>query len=157
MLIHFKHVEDNREGESAPDKGPLALGEGAEEATALCSMYTLTLYEQTFHSDIASKHKSIVDDLTDYGKADDGDPLGYLVATNWEAATRALWAMLKTGDEAGLNQRPTPGYREWVKAHAGDDVDIYKMNALVSAELTACFPSLSALLDGASKGRKKRK
>lgn len=157
MIIHFRHVEDGADGEESADKGPLRLGDGDGQATALCSMFTLALYQQTFHDDMASKHKSLVDDLTDYGEADDGNPLGYLVAANWEAATRALWAMLRTADEAGLNSTPTPGYREWVKVHAADDVDIYKLNVLVTSELTACFPSLTAIIERQNRPRRKRK
>ena len=127
MIIHFRHVDENVEGEQSREKGPLAFGESTDEWTALCSLHTLTIYEQAFQNDPASPHKSLVDDVTDYGDADDGTPLGKLLAANWEADARALWAMLKCGCEAGLN----------------DDIDIYRLHLLLMKEIDACFPALT--------------
>ena len=64
MIIHFKHVDENADGEQSRDKGPLAFGESTDEWTALCSLHTLTIYEQEFQNDPASPHKSLVDDVT---------------------------------------------------------------------------------------------
>ncbi len=144
MIIHFKHVDENAEGEQAPDKGPLAFGESTDEWTALCSLHTLTIYEQAFQNDPASPHKSLVDDVTDYGDSEDGTPLGKLLAANWEADARALWAMLKCGCEAGLNGDKMVGdFKLWSKAHAADDIDMYRLHMLLVKEIDACFPSLS--------------
>lgn len=144
MIIHFKHVDDNAEGEQSCEKGPLAFGESTDEWTALCSLHTLTIYEQAFQDDPSSPHKSLVDDVTDYGDAEDGTPLGKLLAANWEADARALWAMLKCGCEAGLNGDKMVGdFALWSKAHAADDIDMYQLHLLLVKEIDACFPSLA--------------
>lgn len=144
MIIHFKHVDENAEGEQAPDKGPLAFGESTDEWTALCSLHTLTIYEQAFQNDPSSRHKSLVDDVTDYGDEEAGTPLGKLLAANWEADARALWAMLKCGCEAGLNGDKAIGdFKLWSKAHAADDIDMYRLHMLLVKEIDACFPALS--------------
>ena len=144
MIIHFKHVDENAEGEQSRDKGPLAFGESTDEWTALCSLHTLTIYEQAFQNDPASPHKSLVDDVTDYGDGEDGTPLGKLLAANWEADARALWAMLKCGCEADLNGDKMVGdFKLWSKAHAADDIDIYRLHVLLVKEIDACFPTLT--------------
>lgn len=144
MIIHFRHVDENAEGEQSRDKGPLAFGESTDEWTALCSLHTLTIYEQAFQNDPASPHKSLVDDVTDYGDAEDGTPLGKLLAANWEADARALWAMLRCGCEAGLNGDKMVGdFPLWSKAHAADDIDIYRLHLLLVKEIDACFPTLA--------------
>ena len=144
MIIHFKHVDENAEGEQVADKGPLAFGESTDEWTALCSLHTLTIYEQAFQNDPSSPHKSLVDDVTDYGDAEEGTPLGKLLAANWEADARALWAMLRCGCEAGLNGDKRIGdFALWSKAHAADDIDIYRLHLLLVKEIDACFPALA--------------
>ena len=144
MIIHFRHVDENAEGEQANDKGPLAFGESTDEWTALCSLHTLTIYEQAFQDDPSSPHKSLVDDVTDYGDATDGTPLGTLLAANWEADARALWARLKCGCEAGLNGDKRIGdFLLWSKAHAADDIDMYRLHLLLVKEIDACFPALA--------------
>ena len=152
MIIHFKHVDENVEGEQVADKGPLAFGESTDEWTALCSLHTLTIYEQAFQDDPSSQHKSLVDDVTDYGDTQDGTPLGKLLAANWEADARALWAMLKCGCEAGLNGDKMVGdFKLWSKAHAADDIDIYRLHLLLVKEIDACFPALTKITDELSK------
>ena len=144
MIIHFKHVDENADGEHARDKGPLAFGESTDEWTALCSLHTLTIYEQAFQNDPSSPHKSLVDDVTDYGDSEEGNPLGKLLAANWEADARALWAMLKCGCEAGLNGDKMVGdFKLWSKAHAADDIDMYRLHLLLVKEIDACFPALA--------------
>ena len=162
MIIHFKHVDDNAEGESVRDKGPLAFGESTDEWTALCSLHTLTIYEQEFQNDPNSKFKSLVDDVTDYKDSETGNPLGKILACNWEADARALWAMLKCGCEAGLNgDKPMGGFHAWSKAHAADDIDIYRLHLLLTKEIDACFPALAAateeLSQQLSKPKRRRK
>ena len=162
MIIHFKHVDENAEGESAADKGPLAFGESTDEWVALCSLHTLTIYEQAFQEDPSSPHKSLIDDVTDYGDAEEGTPLGKLLAANWEADARALWAMLKCGCEAKLNGDKMIGdFGMWSKAHAADDIDIYRLHLLLVKEIDACFPALAKateeLAKQLDKPRRKRK
>ena len=152
MIIHFLHVDENAEGEQATDKGPLAFGESTDEWTALCSLHTLTIYEQAFQEDLGSKHKSLVDDVTDYGETDDGTPLGKLLAANWEADARALWAMLKCGCDAGLNGDKRIGdFRMWSMAHAADDIDMYRLHLLLVKEIDACFPALAKVTEELSR------
>lgn len=160
MIIHFKHVDENVEGERAVDKGPLAFGESTDEWTATCGLHTLTIYEQAFQSDPASPHKSLVDDVTDYADVHDGNPLGKLLAANWEADARALWAMLRCGCEAGLNGDKQVGdFKLWSRAHAADDIDMYKLHLLLVKEIDACFPSLAETAEELSKqlGKPKRR
>ena len=144
MIIHFKHVDENADGEQSRDKGPLAFGDSTDEWWALCSLHTLTIYEQAFQGDPCSPHKSLVDDVTDYGDAEDGTPLGKLVSANWEADARALWAMLKCGCEAKLNGDKQIGdFLLWSRAHAADDIDMYRLHLLLVKEIDACFPALT--------------
>jgi hypothetical protein len=158
MIIHFKHVDENADGEQSRDKGPLAFGESTDEWTALCSLHTLTIYEQAFQGDPSSPHKSLVDDVTDYGDAEDGTPLGKLLAANWEADARALWAMLKCGCEAGLNGDKLVGdFPLWSKGHAADDIDMYKLHLLLVKEIDACFPSLAETAEELAKQLSKPK
>ncbi len=134
-----------------------------DEWTALCSLHTLTIYEQAFQNDPSSPHKSLVDDVTDYGDAEEGTPLGKLLAANWEADARALWAMLKCGCEAGLNGDKMVGeFKLWSKAHAADDIDMYRLHLLLVKEIDACFPALTQateelarLIDDKPKRRRK--
>ena len=152
MIIHFRHVDENAKGESVRDKGPLAFGESTDEWTALCSLHTLAVYEQAFQNDPCSPHKSLVDDVTDYGDADDGTPLGKLLAANWEADARALWAMLRCACEAGLNGDKQVGdFLLWSRAHAADDIDMYRLHLLLVKEIDACFPSLAEATEELSK------
>ena len=158
MIIHFKHVDENAEGEQSRDKGPLAFGESTDEWTALCSLHTLTIYEQAFQNDSSSPHKSLVDDVTDYGDAEEGTPLGKILAANWEADARALWAMLKCGCEAGLNGDKMVGdFKLWSKAHAADDIDVYRLHLLLVKEIDACFPSLTQATEELAKQLEKPK
>lgn len=158
MIIHFKHVDENAEGEQSRDKGPLAFGESRDEWTALCSLHALAIYEQEFHDDPSSPHKSLVDDVTDYGEETPGTPLGKLLAANWEADARALWAMLRCGCEAGLNgDRQIGEFRMWTRAHAADDIDMYRLHLLLVKEIDACFPALSEATAELSKQLSKRR
>lgn len=160
MIIHFKHVDENAEGEQSNEKGPLAFGESTDEWTALCSLHTLTIYEQAFQNDPSSPHKSLVDDVTDYGDSEEGNPLGKLLAANWEADARALWAMLKCGCEAGLNGDKMVGdFSLWSKAHAADDIDMYRLHLLLVKEVDACFPALAKATEELAKqlGKPKRR
>lgn len=143
VLITFKHVENNAEGEEVLDKGPLAFGESTDEWVAVCSTHTLTIYQQAFQNDPSSPHKSLVDDVTDVS-AGTGSPLGKLVGANWEADARALWAMLKCGCEANLNGDKKVGdFALWSKAHAADDIDMYRLHLLLVKEIDSCFRSLT--------------
>lgn len=158
MRIHFKHVPDNADGEASRNKGPLVIGTSDEDWNAVCSIHTLTIYEQAFQNDPASAHKSLVDDITDFHESEQGDPLGKVIMANWEADIRALWAMLKCACEAGLNgDRDVPQFQQWSREHAADDVDIYLLHLLTAQEVDATFPALTAATAELTQKQRKRK
>ena len=52
--------------------------------------------------------------------------------------------MLKCGCEAGLNGDKAVGdFKLWSRAHAADDIDIYRLHLLLVKEIDACFPALA--------------
>lgn len=51
---------------------------------------------------------------------------------NWGAYLKALWAMLRTADELGESERPTPGWDRWVKSLG--PVDMRQISDLVITE-----------------------
>lgn len=141
MLIKFKNVT----GRGV--RNPLRWGDGNDEHVAVCSPYAIKLYEQTFMEDPSSKHHSLINDVMDTG--DEGDvTFSALVGIDWDADMRAVWAMLRSGDVAGLNGglEPTPSYEELIEVHAGDVIDFSDLHMCVSREIDATFRTLSARL-----------
>lgn len=141
MLIKFKNVT----GRGV--RNPLRWGDGNDEHVAVCSPYATKLYEQTFMEDPSSKHHSLINDVMDTG--DEGDAtFSALVGIDWDADMRAAWAMLRSGDVAGLNSglEPIPSYEELIEAHAGDVIDFSDLHMCVSREIDATFRTLSARL-----------
>lgn len=141
MLIKYK----NASGRGLHN--PLRWGEGNDEHVAVCSVYALRLYEQTFLEDKSSKHHSLINDVMDTG--DDGDAtFSALVGIDWDADMRATWAMLRSGDVAGLNKGvdPIPDYDEFIEEHAADIIDFSDLHLCVVKEIDATFRTLSARL-----------
>lgn len=144
MLIRFKNVKN------APTRGirnPIRWGEGDDEHYAVCSVYALKLYQQEFLEDPSSKHHSLINDVMDTG--DDGDgTFSALVGIDWEADMRAAWAMMRSADVAGLNDKvePTPSYEDMIEEHAADTIDFSDLHMCVSQEIEATFRSLSTRL-----------
>lgn len=141
MLIKYK----NASGRGLHN--PLRWGEGNDEHVAVCSVYALRLYEQAFLEDKSSKHHSLINDVMDTG--DDGDAtFSALVGIDWDADMRATWAMLRSGDVAGLNKGvdPIPDYEEFIEEHAADIIDFSDLHLCVVKEIDATFRTLSARL-----------
>ena len=68
--------------------------------------------------------------------------------------------MLKCGCEAGLNGDKMVGdFLLWSKAHAADDIDMYRLHLLLVKEIDACFPALAKATEELSRqlDRPKRK
>ena len=141
MLIRYK----NASGRGVHN--PLRYGDGDDIHVAVCSMYAIKLYEQTFMEDPASKHHSLINDVMDTGDEGDGT-FSALVGIDWDADMRATWAMLRSGDVAGLNAgiEPTPDYGEFIESHAADIIDFSDLHMCVTREIDATFRTLSARL-----------
>lgn len=144
MLIKYK----NATGRGLHN--PLRWGDGDDVHIAVCSPYALKVYEQAFMEDAASKHHSLINDVMD--TSDDGDgTFSALVGIDWDADMRATWAMLRSGDVAGLNKSvdPIPDYDEFIEQHAADIIDYADLHMCVSKEIDATFRALSARLSKA--------
>ena len=146
MLIRYK----NATGRGIHN--PLRWGDGDDVHVAVCSVYALKAYEQAFLEDPNSKHHSLINDVMDTG--DDGDgTFSALVGIDWDADMRATWAMLRSGDVAGLNRNvdPVPDYDEFLEQHAADIIDFSDLHVCVSREIDATFRTLSTRLAKAAR------
>ena len=145
MLIRYKNVAGRG------IHNPLRYGEGDDVHVAVCSMYAIKLYEQAFMEDPNSKHHSLINDVMDTG--DDDATFSALVGIDWDADMRATWAMLRSGDVAGLNRdvEQTPDYAEFIEQHAADIIDFSDLHLCVTKEIDATFRTLSARLAKASR------
>jgi hypothetical protein len=121
-------------------------------------MYAIKLYEQAFIEEPASKHHSLINDVMDTGEDGDGT-FSALVGIDWDADMRATWAMLRSGDVAGLNDgvEQTPDYEEFVQSHAADIIDFSDLHMCVSREIDATFRSLATRIAKAGREAEKRK
>lgn len=139
LIIKFRHV--TKSGRKPWEKASIQYGEGKDEHVAVCNLYAFSLYEKAFADSPSSKHHALVDDVTDV--EDTGGTLGVL-NINWDADSRALWAMLRAGDEMGLNKEVEPvalNHEEWFDAHKADDIDIFHLHQLLQKEIDATFPT----------------
>lgn len=146
MLIRYK----NAIGRGV--RNPLRYGDGDDVHVAVCSMYAIKLYEQAFMENPSSKHHSLINDVMDTGEADDMT-FSALVGIDWDADMRATWAMLRSGDVAGLNKGvdPIPDYEEFIESHAADIIDFSDLHTCVTREIDATFRALSARLAKAAR------
>lgn len=146
MLIRYK----NATGRGV--RNPLRYGDGDDVHVAVCSMYAIKLYEQAFMENPSSKHHSLINDVMDTGEADDMT-FSALVGIDWDADMRATWAMLRSGDIAGLNKGvdPIPDYEEFIESHAADIIDFSDLHTCVTREIDATFRALSARLAKAAR------
>ena len=139
MIIKFKHV--TKSGRKPWERREIRYGEGDGVYTAVCNLYAFSIYEKAFADDPSSRHKSLVDDVTDI--PDTGGTLS-VMNINWDADSRALWAMLRAGDEMGLNEpecRVPLDHNEWFDEHKTDDIDIFHLHQLLNKEIDATFPT----------------
>lgn len=152
MLIKYKNAV------ARGLRNPLRYGDGDDVHVAVCSVYALKLYQQTFMESPDSKHHSLINDVMDTGS--DTDTFSALVGIDWDADMRATWAMLRSGDVAGLNDGvdPIPDYDTFIESHAADIIDFSDLHMCVSKEIDATFRALSARLAKAERdaGRKQR-
>lgn len=146
MLIRYK----NATGRGV--RNPLRYGDGDDVHVAVCSMYAIKMYEQAFMENPSSKHHSLINDVMDTGEADDMT-FSALVGIDWDADMRATWAMLRSGDVAGLNKGvdPIPDYEEFIESHAADIIDFSDLHTCVTREIDATFRALSARLAKAAR------
>lgn len=146
MLIRYK----NATGRGV--RNPLRYGDGDDVHVAVCSMYAIKMYEQAFMENPSSKHHSLINDVMDTGEADDMT-FSALVGIDWDADMRATWAMLRSGDVAGLNKgvEPIPDYEEFIESHAADIIDFSDLHTCVTREIDATFRALSARLAKAAR------
>lgn len=146
MLIRYK----NATGRGV--RNPLRYGDGDDVHVAVCSMYAIKLYEQAFMENPSSKHHSLINDVMDTGEADDMT-FSALVGIDWDADMRATWAMLRSGDVAGLNKgvEPIPDYEEFIESHAADIIDFSDLHTCVTREIDATFRALSSRLAKAAR------
>ena len=94
------------------------------------SFYTAWLYESEFNADLISDFYG-VQDMKPIATADDGEFRVDFTRVNWTAATRVLWAAIKTADQS------TPGYREWMKSARG--IDSYTLRIQLDEAIADCF------------------
>lgn len=146
MLIRYK----NATGRGV--RNPLRYGDGDDVHVAVCSMYAIKMYEQAFMENPSSKHHSLINDVMDTGEADDMT-FSALVGIDWDADMRATWAMLRSGDVAGLNKGvdPIPDYEEFIESHAADIIDFSDLHTCVTREIDATFRALSSRLAKAAR------
>lgn len=141
MLIKYK----NATGRGLHN--PLRWGDGDDVHVAVCSVYALRAYEQAFMENPSSKHHSLINDVMDTGDGSDST-FSALVGIDWDADMRATWAMLRSGDVAGLNGgvEPVPDYDTFIESHAADIIDFSDLHACVTREIDATFRTLTARL-----------
>jgi hypothetical protein len=150
MLIKYK----NATGRGLHN--PLRWGDGDDVHVAVCSLYALRIYEQTFIEEPASKHHSLINDVMDTG--DDESTFSALIGIDWDADMRATWAMLRSGDVAGLNEGVghVPNYDEFIESHAADIIDFSDLHSCVVKEIDATFRALSARLAKAEREQRQQ-
>ena len=94
------------------------------------TFYTAWLYENEFRKDLISDFYG-VQDLSPVVSLDDDEFKVDFTKVNWLAATRALWAAVKTADES------IPGYNAWMKKTQG--VDTWTVRQRLDEAISECF------------------
>ena len=94
------------------------------------TFYTAWLYENEFSRDLISDFYG-VQDLSPIVSTDNDEFKVDFTKVNWLAATRVLWAAVKT-------VKPnTPSYAEWMKKTQG--VDTWTVRQKLDEAITECF------------------
>lgn len=102
-----------------------------KKVKAEVSFYTAWLYENEFGKDLISDFYG-VQDFTPIVDVEGGDMVKVdFTKVNWLAATRALWAAMKTASDK------TAPYREWMKKTSG--VDTWELRRQLDEAITECF------------------
>ena len=107
-------------------------GQGEKEVVA--SIYTLTIYEQEFKSDlIADFFGDQTVRKSDLEMEDEDVVVTFRFSdTRFAQVPKVLWACLKAADEFGI-----PSYKEWAKSVT--DVDLFDLNNEVAALVGRAF------------------
>jgi hypothetical protein len=103
---------------------------GEEIRNAKVTFYTALIYENEFGKDMLKEFFG-VQALSD-PIAEDGDVLSVdFTRINWTAASKALWAAIKTADES------VAPYGIWVKESSG--ANMWLVYEQLAAEIADCF------------------
>lgn len=102
-----------------------------KEVDAKVTFYTAQLYESEFCKDLISDFYGVQDMSPIISVQEDSVVKVDFTKISWLAATRALWAAIKTADEK------TPGYSTWMKSTEG--VDTWRVREQLDAAITDCF------------------
>ena len=94
------------------------------------TFYTAWLYENECRKDLISDFYG-VQDLTPIISSDNDEFKVDFTKVNWLAATRVLWAAIKTAKAS------TPSYAEWMKKTRG--VDTWSVRQKLDEAITECF------------------
>lgn len=94
------------------------------------TFYTAWLYENEFSKDLISDFYG-VQDMSPVMSMDGDEFKVDFTKVNWIAATRVLWAAVKTVSQA------TPPYAEWMKKTQG--VDTWTVRQKLDEAITECF------------------
>lgn len=103
---------------------------GDKEHDAIFSVWTLTIYEQEFKSDMI---KDVLGKITPTN-----DDVNYLTASwntfGWNEISKAAWAAIKAADDT------LPSYEQWAKEVDGVDLDAIN-DVVIPQMLEKFFPS----------------
>lgn len=103
---------------------------GGETSTAQVTFFTALIYENEFGKDMLKDFfgvQAIKDPIEDDGGVVSVD----FTQINWTAASKALWAALKTADDT------TDPYSVWVKKSSG--ANMWLIYEQLSVEIADCF------------------
>ena len=105
---------------------------GGETYKAEVSFYTAQLYEAEFQADLIKDFFGIQFNEGPV-KSDDGENIAAIDFTkiNWFAATKAMWAALKTADESA------PGFQTWLRRTSG--ANLWLVREQIAVEIADCF------------------
>lgn len=102
-----------------------------KQVKAEVTFYTAWLYEAEFGKDLISDFYG-VQDFTPVVDVDDGSVIKVdFTKVSWMAATRVLWAAVKTA------KPNTPAYQEWMRKTQG--VDTWVVRQKLDEAITECF------------------
>lgn len=104
---------------------------GDKEYDAEVSFYTGQLYESEFGGDLIKDFFG-VQDFDGAAKLVDGSVVQIdFTKINWQAATKVLWAAVKTADEMAAS------YTEWLKETSG--ANMWLIREQLANEISECF------------------
>lgn len=103
-----------------------------KKVKAEVSFYTAQLYEAEFQSDLIKDFFGVQFNEGPV-TSDDGETIASIDFTkiNWFAATRAMWAAIKTADETA------PSFQPWLKSTAG--TNLWLVREQIAMEIADCF------------------